>query len=87
MIGNYISKMTVIVRRDQRVNPGLSSLEDDFRSKWNVTDDIHHDDVIKWKHFPHYWPLVWGIHLSPGEFPSQRPETQSFVVFFDLRFE
>ena len=19
------------------------------------------DDVIKWKHFPHYWPFVWGI--------------------------
>ena len=24
-----------------------------------------HDDVIKWKHFPHYWPFVWGIHWSP----------------------
>ena len=24
-----------------------------------------HDDVIKWKHFPHYWPFVWGIHRSP----------------------
>ena len=21
-----------------------------------------HDDVIKWKHFPRYWPFVWGIH-------------------------
>ena len=21
-----------------------------------------HDDIIKWKHFPHYWPFVWGIH-------------------------
>ena len=19
------------------------------------------DDVIKWKHFPRYWPFVWGI--------------------------
>ena len=19
-----------------------------------------HDDVIKWKHFPRYWPFVWG---------------------------
>ena len=27
------------------------------------TTDIH-DDVIKWKHFPRYWPLVWGIHQS-----------------------
>ena len=23
-----------------------------------------HDDVIKWKHFPRYWPFVWGIHRS-----------------------
>ena len=21
-----------------------------------------HGDVIKWKHFPHYWPFVRGIH-------------------------
>ena len=24
----------------------------------------HHDDVIKWKHFPCYWPFVRGIHQS-----------------------
>ena len=24
-----------------------------------------YDDVIKWKHFPHYWPFVRGIHQSP----------------------
>ena len=23
-----------------------------------------HDDVIKWKHFPRYWPSVRGIHRS-----------------------
>ena len=23
-----------------------------------------HDDVIKWKHFPCYWPFVRGIHRS-----------------------
>ena len=38
---------------------------------------MSHDDVIKWKHFPRYWPV-------PGEFPSQRPVTRSFDVFFDL---
>ena len=37
-----------------------------------------HDDVIKWKHFPHYRPFVQGIHWS------QRPVTRSFDVFFDL---
>ena len=110
----------------------------------------YHDDVIKWKHFPRYWPFVRGIHRPPrgwwfetpssslwrqcndfgdlstnqvlitssvkdslerakawwrhqmetfsallaicagnspvpGEFPAQRPVTQSFDVFFDLR--
>ena len=24
-----------------------------------------HNDVIKWKHFPRYWPFVRGIHRSP----------------------
>ena len=26
---------------------------------------IMHDDVIKWNHFPRYWPFVRGIHRSP----------------------
>ena len=30
----------------------------------NATE-ISHDDVIKWKHFPRYWPFVRGIHRSP----------------------
>ena len=25
----------------------------------------HHEDVIKWKHFPRYWPFVREIHQSP----------------------
>ena len=29
----------------------------------NIT--LYHDDVIKWKHFPCYWPFVRGIHRSP----------------------
>ena len=24
-----------------------------------------HDDVTKWKHFPRYWPFLWGIHRWP----------------------
>ena len=26
---------------------------------------LSHDDFIKWKHFPRYWPFVWGIHRWP----------------------
>ena len=36
-----------------------------------------HDDVIKWKHFPRYWPLVREIHRSSVNSPHD--------VFFDLR--
>ena len=25
---------------------------------------IIHDDVIKWKHFPRYWPFARGIRLT-----------------------
>ena len=31
----------------------------------------HHDDVMKWKHFPRYWPFVRGIHRSPVNFPHK----------------
>ena len=34
--------------------------------------------------FPRYWPFVRGIHLATGEFPANRPVTQSFDIFFDL---
>ena len=30
-----------------------------------------HDDVIKWKHFPRYWPFVSGIHRSPVNSPHK----------------
>ena len=30
-----------------------------------------HDDVIKWKHLPCYWPFVWGIHQSPVNSPHK----------------
>ena len=30
-----------------------------------------HDDVIKWKHFPRYWPFARGIHRSPVNSPHK----------------
>ena len=32
---------------------------------------FYHDDVIKWKHFPRYWPFVREIHRSPVNFPHK----------------
>ena len=40
-----------------------------------------HDDVNKWKHFPRHCGEFTGL----GEFPTQRPVTRNFHVFFDLR--
>ena len=33
--------------------------------------DPNHDDVIKWKHFPRYWPFVRRIHRSPVNSPHK----------------
>ena len=30
-----------------------------------------HNDIIKWKHFPRYWPFVRGIHQSPVNSPHK----------------
>ena len=42
-----------------------------FCCGWIPVNFTHHDDVIKWKHFPRYWPFVWGIHRSPVNSPHK----------------
>ena len=32
---------------------------------------VQHDDVIKWKYFPHYWPFMRVIHRSPVDSPHK----------------
>ena len=44
----------------------------------------HHDDVINENIFRVTGPL-WGNPPVTGGFPSQRPVTRSFDVYFDLR--
>ena len=53
--------------------PYTSWLYDGHRASWTVRRKLvrrfshanpRHDDVIKWKHFPRYWPFVRGIHWS-----------------------
>ena len=37
---------------------------------WRINVAISfHDNVIKWNHFPRYWPFVRGIHRSPVNSP------------------
>ena len=37
----------------------------------HATYNMNHDDVIKWKHFPRYWPFVREIHRSPVNSPHK----------------
>ena len=37
--------------------------------RWEIPST--HDDVIKWKHFPRYWPFVRGIHRWPVNSPHK----------------
>ena len=38
---------------------------------WAPYTHAVHDDVIKWKHFPRYWPFVRGIHRSTVNSPHK----------------
>ena len=39
--------------------------------RWTAGVKLSHDDVIKWNHFPRYWPFVRGIHRSPVNSPHK----------------
>ena len=41
-----------------------------------------HDDVIKWKHFPRYWPSVRRIHRSPVNSPHKSQWRGALVFSF-----
>ena len=43
----------------------------EFEILWHPPVILIHDDVIKWKHFPNYWPFVWGIHRSSVNSPHK----------------
>ena len=57
-----------------------------FPNVFSVINLYNYDDVIKWKHFPRYWPSLCEEKSSvSGEFPSQKPVWRRFDVFIDLR--
>ena len=41
-----------------------------------------HDDVIRWKHFPRYWPFVPGIHRSPVNSPHKGQWRRALMFSF-----
>ena len=58
--------MSAILPLPQCVSPVRSLLSSVSLALCNENPSIRcpvdHDDVIKWKHFPRYWPFVRGIH-------------------------
>ena len=60
LVINYIKIMHYWMEPSQRYLPGI----------WYDKGTVH-DDVIKWKHFPHYWPFVRGIHRWPMNSPHK----------------
>ena len=58
------------LRHQILLQQGLLDSIPSIRTRWQIAFHIH-DDVIKWKHFPRYWPFVRGIHRSPGNSPHK----------------
>ena len=44
--------------------------------RWRLESVTNHDDVIKWKHFPRYWPFMRGIHRWPLDFPHKASDAE-----------
>ena len=42
---------------------------------------IIHDDVIKWNHFPRYWPFVWGESTDHGRLPLAKASDAELWCF------
>ena len=49
--------------------------------KSSSIDILLHDDVIKWKHFPRYWPFVRGVHRSPLNSPHKSQWRGALMLF------
>ena len=79
-IMKLINKHTIPKRKFRILIPLISFYEAMWKwtiytSRWvgipmRFTEQ-NHDDVIKWKHFPRYWPFVRGIHRSPVDSPHK----------------
>ena len=54
-------------------NVVISWTHDEFKSQLRRSPVYmaSHDDGVKWKHFPRYWPFVRGIHRSPVNSPHK----------------
>ena len=68
IIGHAVENVTGTYREGDMRN--LSQWQNRNRFP-NTADVSNHDDVIKRKHFPRYWPFVRGIHRSSMNSPHK----------------
>ena len=62
-----VVKLTVMVNKN-----GRRIIKQSYRKHWAWMETMAiHDDVIKWRHIPRYWPFVRGIHRSPVNSPHK----------------
>ena len=71
---NFVTSNNLVVKYYPRLRKRTLTRADCSQRGWPRMVFLSHDDVIKWKH----------LMMVPGEFPAQRPVTQSFDVFVDL---
>ena len=66
--------VTIVIKNWTAISSFISDLHTKLRrisgSVSGLATDPH-DDVIKWKHFPRYWPFLRGIHRSPVNSPHK----------------
>ena len=72
MFETYHSKAAVTPDKYELGSKYLASTY--AKSKYSL-----HHDVIRWKHFPRYWPFVRGIHGSPMNSPHKGHWRGSFM--------
>ena len=68
---NYIMMDTCCKWRYANMTEHANFTAREISLKYSCAYRLMHDDVIKWKHFPRYWPFVRGIHRSPVNSPHK----------------
>ena len=62
------TKSPITIRQEDHTTV-ISSVGDQTTS--GKCDSVIYHDVIKWKHFPRYWPIVSGIHSGLENSPHK----------------
>ena len=82
------SALLVLIQVDNWTEISICFCLDPLLLRWTIINSnmnkiiFIHNDVIKWKHFPRYWPFVGGIHRSPVNSPHKGQWRGALMYFF-----